>query len=306
MSNAFLDAKQAKVEAGELWPLTWNDYKRIADLLVTQVGKTRLVPDLDPDDFARLCSRLAKRWGPHRLLKLVQYVRSLFRHAWESRLIPTPRRFGPDLGRPSKKVIRLNRARRGAQLFTPEEVRRMADAVGTPLRALILLGINCGFGNSDSGSLPLAAVDLHVGLIDYPRPKTGVARRCPLWPETVQPLLAASAEQPQPRRETDAGLVFLTVQGLPWARADDPAVITKGIRKLLDALGIHGSRNFYTLRHTFRTVADEAKDQPAADLIIGQEIPHMSAVYRETISDDRLRAVAEHVRRRLFWGPWRE
>jgi len=39
---------------------------------------------------------------------------------------------------------------------------------------------------------------------------------------------------------------------------------------------------FYTLRHTFRTVADEAKDQPAADFTMGHESPHMSTVYRET------------------------
>ena len=64
----------------------------------------------------------------------------------------------------------------------------------------------------------------------------------------------------------------------------------------------HGRKGlgFYTLRHTFRTVADEAKDQPAADYIMGHEVPHMSGVYRETISDARLRAVADHVRAWLF------
>jgi integrase len=76
--------------------------------------------------------------------------------------------------------------------------------------------------------------------------------------------------------------------------------LTQETRKLLNKLGIDGHRNYYTLRHTFRTVADEARDQPAADLIMGHEIPHMSAIYRETISDERLRAVAEHVRRWLF------
>jgi integrase len=57
---------------------------------------------------------------------------------------------------------------------------------------------------------------------------------------------------------------------------------------------------FYTLRHTFRTVADESKDQPAVDHIMGHEVPHMSAIYRETISDERLKAVTEHVRSWLF------
>jgi integrase len=53
---------------------------------------------------------------------------------------------------------------------------------------------------------------------------------------------------------------------------------------------------FYTLRHTFRTVADEAKHQPAADYLMGHEVPHISSVYRETISNARRKAVADHVR----------
>jgi integrase len=304
--NAFCMAKKALVEAGELSELTMADYTLIGRLLLVQAGKGRLVADIGPDDFAALRKRLAKRWGPHRILKLVQYVRSIFKHAFETGLIPAPVRFGPDFKRPSKKTLRQNRAKRGAQLFAPEEIRRMLDAAGQPMRAMILLAINCGFGNADCGNLPLSAVDLDAAMIDYPRPKTGVARRCPLWPETAHAIRDALAERPNPKEEADAGLVFLTKYGLPWSRNNDPAILTKESRKLLDALDINGSRNFYTIRHTFRTVADEARDQPAADLIMGHEIPHMSTVYRETIRDDRLRVVAEHVRRWLFIGPWRD
>jgi integrase len=300
VANAFLNAKQALVDAGELSALTWADYKLIAGELLKEVGKGRLVVDLDASDFACLRKRMAKRWGPHRILKLVQYVRSMFKHAWETGLIATPVRFGPDFKRPSKKTLRQNRAKRGAQLFSSEEIHRLLNAASPPLKAMILLGINCGFGNADCGQLPLSAVDLETGVIDFPRPKTGVARRCPLWHETVAAIKEALAERPPPKREPDAGLVFLTKYGLPWARGNDPAIVTKEIAKLLHSLGINGSRNFYTLRHTFRTVADETRDQPAVDLIMGHEIPHMSTVYRERIGEERLRAVAEHVRGWLF------
>ena len=47
-------------------------------------------------------------------------------------------------------------------------------------------------------------------------------------------------------------------------------------------------------------MADEAKDQPAADHIMGHESSHMSSVYRETISDERLKVVTDYVRRWLF------
>ena len=59
----------------------------------------------------------------------------------------------------------------------------------------------------------------------------------------------------------DASLVFVTKYGESWAKdvADSP--VTKETRKLLNHLGINGHRNFYTLRHTFRTVADETRSR---------------------------------------------
>jgi integrase len=96
--------------------------------------------------------------------------------------------------------------------------------------------------------------------------------------------------------------VFITKYGQPWAKDDPAGPITQEMRKLLNKLGINGHRHFYCLRHTHRTVAGGAKDQPAADHIMGHEVAHMSSEYREGISDERLKAVAEHVRRWL-WPP---
>jgi integrase len=298
--NAFLIAKQDLVDAGELSPRTWKEYKAMADEVIAHLGKSRLVADLAPEDFAGLRKRLAKKWGPHRLKKAVQYIRSIFKHAYDSDLIDRPIRFGAGFKRPSMGVIRRHRAGQGAKLFTAEEIRRMLDAATMPLKAMILLGINCAYGNADCGTLPLAVLDLDHGIIDYPRPKTGIPRRCILWPETVAAIKEALAHRPKPKKAEHAGLAFVTKYGEPWAKVDDPAVVTKEMRKLLAQLGINGHRNFYTVRHTFRTIADEAKDQPAADYIMGHEVPHMSSIYRETISDARLRAVTDYVRNWLF------
>src|SRR5262245_6366227 len=60
--NRFLVAKQAAVDAGELSPRTWACYKESCDAVVAAFGKARLVADLDPDDFADLRRRLAKRY----------------------------------------------------------------------------------------------------------------------------------------------------------------------------------------------------------------------------------------------------
>jgi hypothetical protein len=52
--NAFLNAKQALLDAGELSSRIWIEYKAMADELVAHAGKTRLVSDLPSEDFAAL------------------------------------------------------------------------------------------------------------------------------------------------------------------------------------------------------------------------------------------------------------
>jgi integrase len=275
LANRFLKVKENLVDVGELSPRTWKDYKDACDALVSAFGKTRVVADLGPDDFTVLRPKLAKKWGAHRLAKTIQCIRSVFKFGFESGILATPMRYGPGFNRPSKKTLRLLRAEAGPKLLAADEVRRLIDAAGTPMKAMLLLGINCGFGNGDCGSLPLSALDLTAGLVDFPRPKTGIPRRAPLWPETVAAIQEALARRPEPRKEEHKALVFVTKYGDTWGKDTSDNPISKEMAKLLKALELNGRKGigFYVLRHTFRTVADEAKDQPATDFIMGHERP---------------------------------
>jgi integrase len=149
--------------------------------------------------------------------------------------------------------------------------------------------------------MPLSALDLERGWLNYPRPKTGIDRRCKLWPETVEALRAAIAERPEPKDPDDKPLVFITKYGLSWMKATRDNPIAKETRKLLDALKLYRpGLGFYALRHTFETIGGESKDQVAVDHIMGHARDDMASVYRERIGDERLIAVANHVRRWLF------
>src|SRR5262249_47837992 len=134
-------------------------------------GLNRLVEDLAADDFERLRAGLAPVWGPVALGNEVQRVRVLFKYGYDAGLLDRPARYGPAFRRPSKKVLRQARNAKGPRMFEAEQLRRMIAAAGVQLRAMLLLGVNCGFGNADCGTLPLAALDLDRGWVDYPRPQ---------------------------------------------------------------------------------------------------------------------------------------
>jgi hypothetical protein len=222
--NRFLTSKKLLHNAGELTPRTFGEYHATCALVGDAFGLTRLVDDLASDDFEKLRARLAKTRGPVALGNEIRRIRSVFKYAWDAGLVDRPVRFGPGFSRPSRKTLRKARAARGEQFFEPAELRKVLDAAGPQLRAMILLGINCGFGNADVGTLPLEALDLERGWVNYPRPKTGIPRRCSLWPETVEALRSASGVRPRPKRASDAGLVFLTRFGGPWFKGtpDNP------------------------------------------------------------------------------------
>lgn len=309
--NHFLHAKAKLRDSGELAARTWTDYERTAKFLLSVLGRSRDVADLGADDFVDLRARLAASgYGPVTISNEVQRIRTLFKYLYEAELVDRPVRFGPSFKRASKKTMRLARAQRGPKMFQAAEIHELLALAGVHMRAMILLGINLGYGNNDCGRLPLAAVDLDHGWIRFPRPKTGIGRRGWLWPETVKALRASLAKRKPPKPPAE-GLFFVTKRGLSWSKESSDAPVSKEFTKLLndaDAARAKQKRpklrrpgvNFYALRHTFRTVADAAGDQPAADLIMGHARDDMANEYREMIDDDRLVMVAKHVRKWLF------
>ena len=85
----------------------------------------------------------------------------------------------------------------------------------------------------------------------------------------------------------------------PWFKQDSyDNPLSNQFRKLLDETGLYRrGRTFYALRHTFETVAGESRDQVAVDFVMGHLRDDMATIYREKISDDRLEAVSNTVRR---------
>jgi integrase len=313
LCNRFMGSKKDLLDAGEINPRTFGELHSTCKRIGDAFDWDRLVSDIVTDDFDHLRRVIAKQWGPVRLGNEIQRIRCVFKYGVDAGLIQQPVRYGPTFRKPSRKVLRIERGKKGPRLLGADELRQVIDASPVPLNAMILLGVNCGFGNTDVASLPLRAVDLKLGWLDFPRPKTGIERRIPLWAETVAAIHEALACRPAPRADKYKDLIFLTPKGNPWRiceRADrdngDVGVnlsdfIGKTFSRLLKDLKLHRPGvGFYALRHVFETIAGASRDQVAVDHVMGHSCNDMASAYREHIDDARLLAVTEHVRKWLF------
>ena len=275
----------------------------------------------------------------------VNRIRGVFKFAFEltSALIDKPVHYGQSFDRPTRKNLRKERHAGGKKVFTVDELALILRTLdGKPvkvgnkkvhldadpiLKAMVLLALNAGFGNTDIANLPIDALDTKNGWADFPRPKTWIHRRAALWPETVAAVKVAIAKRPSPLDGADEALAFLTKYGRRWVRIQEkrqseaheqPAVpkdtkatmpgtpvdaISPRFRKLLKSLEINSHRNFYCLRHCTETWGGAAKDQIALDFVMGHLDESIAETYRdneEGISDDRLRAVSDAIRARAF------
>lgn len=333
LCNSFLNAKQDKLESGELSRASFSDYRHTTDRLISHFGRSQRVDQLGPLDFQTFRRKLASTLSPVTLKNQINRFRIVFKYAFEAELIDKPVRYGQAFDKPHPKTLKRYSREGGDKLFEAGEVRQILDTLdGKPvevdgetlqfkpdpvMKAMVLLGVNAGFGNTDVSTLPQSAVDLDGGWIDFPRQKTEEDRRVPLWPETVKALRAALAVRPTPKNRADAGLCFVTVQGNRWVRItpvnNDRSditgtkytktdTVTGRFSRILKKLRINGRRRlgFYSFRHTFATIGSRTLDRSAVKAIMGHSDTDMLDNYEHEVTDERLVAVTETVRRWLW------
>jgi integrase len=301
--NSFLHTKQRAVETGEFSKRSWRDYQSVGKRIIEHFGRTALVEDLSPADFGRFRAELAKGRSVTSLANLVRVARMVFRYAETEELIDGRVSFGSQFSEPSKKAKKQHRAKlrrdHGLRMLEAAEIRQLLYAADPVWRAMIYLGINCGYGNSDISQLRIQQVGEHIR---YPRPKTGEDRLNALWPETLDAVRQAISMRVQPRTSDLSDRVFLTRTGREWVRANSTYVndeISKQFSKLLTACGLkRPGLNFYALRHTVVTIGEEVADKPALSLMLGHADSSMAAEYRERINTDRLEVIGNHI---MLW-----
>lgn len=326
LGNQFLAYQMQRVETGQIGGRWFEDCRRVVRQFARSIGTARSVKSLTADDFLnyrRLIGlrglRGNKPLGVHAITRTIVAIQSMFKWGVQTGVLEQLPRYGQAFAKPSAADVRRSRAKRerenGKKLFTADQIRALLSSAAPTVKVAILLGINGGFGNTDCSALPRTAIDLDRGLIDFERPKTAVRRIVPLWPETVTAIRALlDGERPKPANDEAKPLLFRSEQGYALVRQTIQRPDGREIKKVvyIDRLGdwFDGllvelklkryGLGFYSLRHTFRTWADDCGDQHAIHRIMGHSIPGMSGVYIEEIGLERLRRVVNLVRSRVW------
>ena len=176
--------------------------------------------------------------------------------------------------------------------LTWAQIRKILQAADPVDTALILLGLNVGFGNMDIGVLKLNDVNLDKGIISDRRHKTGTPRDFVLWPETVAILGTYLAiYRGKPRNEDFSEFFFLGRQGNPmcWEYLDEKEkrhrsdAIKNRFDKLCKSAGVslpYGA-GFYILRHSYATlIGEESSDAREVQAAMAHSTIQQQDVYR--------------------------
>ncbi len=300
--NAYLESKHLQRERDELSIRQFNDYRKVTTKVVEYFGKAKPLADLKPSDFERYRNSLPDTWSPVTVSNHLRQVRVFFKYLNDIEATASPINYSRGLKDPPKRAIRKHQAAQEEKLWSSDEIKALIAATRSAAQlSHIYLGINAAYGPADIGRLKTADIDFENSWLGEIRGKTGEARGCWLWPETVAALRQAIDEKPWNPQYPD--LYSLTRNRNPWWTSKDEKSdpVTAGFAKTKKRAKIQKKGvGQYSLRHTFRTIGGDVGDREAVDYIMGHKDPTVSAGYRHGIDPKRVIAVCSYVREWLL------
>ena len=292
IANRFRAARMSTVKPG-----TWSDYQTAIDQFLAATGKLRPADSLRPEDFAAVRKRWASELGPWKLDNRVQSIRTMFRWAHRvGRLISAEPWYGDQFSKTTAAEKRASKrahaAEHGDRPLTPAEVRKVLDAATGPLRAFVLLALNCGMYAADIAQLVPADIrrEGKLTLVDNDRGKTGVIRKAILWPETVAAMAGL---------RSGGGRLFATVHGNPWVQGETDSIGLLFRRLLTDLEIKRAGVGFGSLKHTHVSAVGRHPDLNAARLVRGHAFGGIEGHY-DFPDIERIKAVTDLARQRLL------
>jgi integrase len=289
LCNLYLDRQNSRVQAGELTIRHYTDQVNSLRKFVRFLGQHCMVNTITTLDLQNYKRKLQKSYNSANRINLhIAIVKSMFHWAKKNEVLEVI----PNIDAVSKvQLVRKNRP-----TFTTEQIRKLLKASEPQMKAMILLGLNCGFGNTDCSELLWENIDFKKSRVHYPRGKTGINRDLALWPETVKALKNLTRTNER---------VFNTPTGKPWVRmieTTDKASnvkytnndsVGKEFSKLIKKLNLEVEKGvgFYTLRRTAATLTARSGDPFAVQRLLGHADLKMATTYVQDVSEQTDRAI---------------
>ena len=289
LCDLYLKYQDSKVLAGELTPKHHNDQISSVRKLISFLGRGRKIESISTLDLQNYKRKLQGAYGSvHRLNLHISVMKAMFHWARRNDILETI----PNIDAISKgKVVNQEK-----YTFNSQQIKKLLSAADVKMRAMIWLGLNCGFGCTDCGKLQWKDLDFKNSRVKLARNKTGVRRNLPLWPEAIQIL----KELPR-----SGQLVFYTSQGHPWVRTviktknnggreyTSANRITPTFSRLMKKVGICAPKGtgFYALRRTAATMAARSGDPFAVQRLLGHVDLTMATRYVQDVSEQTDRVI---------------
>ncbi|MHC5083109.1 MAG: tyrosine-type recombinase/integrase [Planctomycetota bacterium] len=283
LCELFLKYQLSKVQANVITARHYNDQIGSLNKLMAFLGQGRRIKDISTLDLQEYKRKLQKQYNSsgHRLNLHISNLKTLFHWATKNDILKNI----PNIDAVSRSKI-INKQR---MVFTHDEISKLLAIADTQMKAMIWLGLNCGFGCTDCSELQWKHLDLTNGRVVFPRGKTGIQRDLPLWPETIEALKAV------PKK---GKLVFYTARGNPFVRnvlktdADGQEkysalnTLSTKFSRLLKKSGLNVPKGtgFYTLRRTAATMAARSGDPFAVQRLLGHANLLMATRYVQDVS----------------------
>jgi len=287
--NLYLDYQESRATIAEITHSYVYDQTRLLRDFVRYIGPNRIVSNISTIDMQNYRKKLVKTGkAADTINNRITAIKAMYNWALNNGVINST----PNL-KAIKKVV-ISKAEKPT--FSIAQIQKLLQKACIQMKAMILLGLNCGFGCTDCAELKWGNIDLKKARVCFPRGKTGINRNLPLWMETMEALRSIPKT---------GELIFYTSKDNPWVRMIKSTdkngrekhtkenAVSKKFSKLIKKTDIKTEKGvgFYTLRRTAATLAAKSGDPFAVQRLLGHADLKMATTYVQDISEQTDRVI---------------
>jgi len=188
LCNLYLEHQQARMEAGNLTERYYADQVKSLRNFAIYIGPSCLISEIRTMDLQNYRNKLLKTYNSAAGLNLnLAIMKAMFHWAKKNDFVQNI----PNID----AVGKVKTVHKEWIVFNVKQTEKLIEHASIQMRAMIWLGLNCGFGCTDCAKLKWKNLNLKTKRVRLPRKKTGVGRNLPLWPETLRAIKKTDYQQ---------------------------------------------------------------------------------------------------------------